>query len=152
MGLYLDTSCLLKLFFPEPESATVASQVAAEEHVVVSTLARLELRVQIQGRVAGGTLSAKSATALLSVVNRVLAESPYEIAETPSNVYSVAAAQLLPLGRSVHCRTLDRFLPSGKNAAKPVVSSTLSPNRSGRCRPKAGRWSPVGSSGHCHHR
>jgi uncharacterized protein with PIN domain len=69
MGLYLDTSCLLKLFFPEPESATVASQVAAEEHVVVSTLARLELRVQIQGRVAGGTLSAKSATALLSVVD-----------------------------------------------------------------------------------
>jgi predicted nucleic acid-binding protein len=109
MGLYLDTSCLLKLFFPEPESATVASQVAAEEHVVVSTLAHLELRVQIQGRVAGGTLSAKSATALLSVVDRTLAESPYEIAETPSNVYSVAAAQLLPLGRSMHCRTLDRL-------------------------------------------
>jgi predicted nucleic acid-binding protein len=65
--------------------------------------------VQIQGRVAGGTLSAKSATALLSVVDRTLAESPYEIAETPSNVYSVAAAQLLPLGRSVHCRTLDRL-------------------------------------------
>jgi predicted nucleic acid-binding protein len=109
MGLYLDTSCLLKLFFPESESAAVASLVAAEERVVVSTLARLELRVQIQGRVAGGTLSAKSATALLSVVDRTLAQSPYEIAETPSNVYPVAAAQLLPLGRSVHCRTLDRL-------------------------------------------
>jgi predicted nucleic acid-binding protein len=109
MDLYLDTSCLLKLFFPEPESATVASQVAAEERVVVSTLARLELRVQIQGRVAAGTLSAKSATALLSVVDRTLVDSPYEIAETPSHVYSVAAAQLLPLGRSMHCRTLDRL-------------------------------------------
>ena len=38
------------------------------------------------------TLSAKSAIALMSVVNRTLAESPYDIAETPSNVYSVAAA------------------------------------------------------------
>jgi predicted nucleic acid-binding protein len=109
MGLYLDTSCLLKLFFPEPESATVASLVAKEERVVVSTLANLELRVQIQGRVAGGTLPARSATALLSMVDRTLGQSPYEIAETPSNVYSVAAKQLLPLGRSVHCRTLDRL-------------------------------------------
>lgn len=109
MGLYLDTSCLLKLFFPEAESSTVASLVAAEERVVVSTLASLELRVQIQGRVAGGTLSARSATALLSVVDRTLGQSPYELAETPSNVYSVASAQLLPLGRAVHCKTLDRL-------------------------------------------
>ena len=109
MGLYLDTSCLLKLFFPEPESATVASLVVTEERVVVSTLAYLELRVQTQGRVADGTLAARSASALLSVVGRTLGQFPYEIAETPSNVYSVAASQLLPLGRSAHCRTLDRL-------------------------------------------
>jgi hypothetical protein len=34
MSLYLDTSCLLKLFFPERESARVAALVAAEESVV----------------------------------------------------------------------------------------------------------------------
>lgn len=109
MGLYLDTSCLLKLFFPEAESSAVASLIAAEEHVVVSTLATLELRVQIQGRIAGGSLSARSAVALLSMVDRTLTQLPYELAETPSNVYAVATAQLLPLGRAVHCRTLDRL-------------------------------------------
>jgi predicted nucleic acid-binding protein len=109
MSLYLDTSCLLKLFFPERESAGVAALVAAEERVVVSTLARLELRVQIQARVAGGTLPARAASALLALVDRTLGQSPYDIAETPSNVFSVAAAQLAPLGRSTHCRTLDRL-------------------------------------------
>ena len=121
MGLYLDTSCLLKLFFQEPESATVASQVAAEEHVVVSTLAHLELRVQIQGRVAGGTLSAKSATALLSVVDRTLAESPYEIAETPSNVYSVAAAQLLAQPDLCFCRGHVAAAPQAVEINEAVV-------------------------------
>ena len=109
MGLYLDTSCLLKLVFPERESASVATLVAVEERVVVSTLAQLELCVQIQGRVAGGTLTARAATALMAFVDRTLGQSPYEIAETPSNVYFIAVGQVVPLGRSVHCRTLDRL-------------------------------------------
>ena len=109
MSLYLDTSCLLKLFFPERESARVAALVAAEERVVISTLAHLELRVQVQGRVAGGTLPARSATALMAVIDRTLGQSPYEIAETPSNVFAIAAGQIASFGLSVHCRTLDRL-------------------------------------------
>lgn len=109
MSLYLDTSCLLKLVFPERESARVAALVAVEERVVVSTLAHLELRVQIQGRAAGGTLTARAATKLMAFVDGTLGQSPYEIAETPSNVYSVAVGQIVPPGRSVHCRTLDRL-------------------------------------------
>jgi predicted nucleic acid-binding protein len=109
MGLYLDTSCLLKLVFPERDSARVAALVSVEERVVVSTLAQLELRVQIQGRVDGGTLTARAATALMALVDRTLGQLPYEISETPCNLYSVASAQITPLGRSVHCRTLDRL-------------------------------------------
>lgn len=109
MSLYLDTSCLLKLFFPERDSDGVATLVVAEDRVVISTLAQLELRVQIHGRVAGGTLSARAATALGAFIDLTLRQSPYEIAETPSTVFSIAAAQILPFGRSVHCRTLDRL-------------------------------------------
>jgi len=74
----------------------VASQVAAEEHVVVSTLAHFELRCRskVGSPVARSRPSPRPA--LLSVVDRTLAEYPYEIAETPSNVYSVAAANSCP--------------------------------------------------------
>jgi len=37
--LYLDTSCLRKLLLPQVEWRRVAEIVAAEEHVVVSSLA-----------------------------------------------------------------------------------------------------------------
>jgi len=108
MGLYLDTSCLLKLFFPEPESATVARKSPQKSMSSFPRLAHLELRVQIQGRVAGGTLSAKSATALLSVVDRTLAESPTKSRKHPA--MSTRRSRPTPaLGRSVHCRTLDRL-------------------------------------------
>ena len=57
MSLYLDTSCLLKMLFPEPETHRVMQRVAVEEHVVVSTLARLEAVVQVHARVVGGLLT-----------------------------------------------------------------------------------------------
>lgn len=49
MSLYLDTSCFLKVFFPEPETQATIALIGAEPEVVVSSLGRL---VQIQARVA----------------------------------------------------------------------------------------------------
>jgi predicted nucleic acid-binding protein len=109
MSLYLDTSCLLKLFFAEPESAKTSLLVAAEPRVVVSSLARLEGLVQIQGRVAGGLLAARAAASLARLLDRTLASAPFDLVTTPAGIDAVAVAQLFPLGRSVHCRTLDRL-------------------------------------------
>ena len=109
MSLYLDTSCLLKLLFAEPESAKTSLLVAAEPRVVVSSLARLEALVQIQGRAAGGMLTARSATALARLLDQTLASAPFELVTTPAGIDGVAAGQLIPLGRSVYCRTLDRL-------------------------------------------
>ena len=47
LAVYLDTSCFLKLFFPEPETARVAGLIAAETRVVISTLVRLETLCQL---------------------------------------------------------------------------------------------------------
>ena len=57
MALYLDTSCLLKVFFPEPETDRTLALIAAEPQVLVSSLARLECLSQIHARAAGGLLS-----------------------------------------------------------------------------------------------
>ena len=60
MSLYLDTSCLLKLFFDEPETERTMELVAREERVVVSSLARLEAVIQIQARTTDRMLSSSA--------------------------------------------------------------------------------------------
>ena len=72
MALYLDTSCLLKILFPEPETARVMGLVAEEDEVVVSTLARLEAVVQIHARAAGGHLARPAARALATRLDTLL--------------------------------------------------------------------------------
>jgi uncharacterized protein with PIN domain len=73
VSLYLDTSCLLKMVFPEPESARVFALCAAEQRVVVSSLSRLEAAVQINARLVGGTLTRTSAARIRSKLNATLA-------------------------------------------------------------------------------
>jgi predicted nucleic acid-binding protein len=109
VSLYLDTSCLLKLFFPEPQSTRTAALVARERRVVVSSLARLEALVQIQARVAGGLLSGRAAASLQRLIEGTLVRAPYDVVPVPGGIDRVAEQQILPMTRSVHCRTLDRL-------------------------------------------
>jgi predicted nucleic acid-binding protein len=109
MALYLDTSCMLKVFFPEPETGKTLAAISAESRVVVSSLVRLETLSQIHGRVVGGLLSASRAGRLLQRVEAVLKMAPYEPARCPADLIEIAEAQLQPLQKSVYCRTLDRL-------------------------------------------
>jgi len=109
VALYLDTSCLLKVFFAEPETKRTLDLVSREERVVVSTLARLEADVQVQGRLAGGLLKKLAVARLLRQIDAVLETDPYETAATPPSVYELASRQIRPLGETVHCRALDRL-------------------------------------------
>jgi predicted nucleic acid-binding protein len=118
MSLYLDTSCLLKIFFPEPESARTVAIVAREQRVVVSSLARLEALVQIQARAAGGLLPRRAVTALLGLIDGTLVRAPYDVVTTPGGIDRVAEQQITPLDRSVHCRTLDRLHLAAMQALK----------------------------------
>lgn len=109
MTLYLDTSCLLKLVFPEPETSRVMQLIAAEEHVVVSALARLEAFVQIHARTAGGFLTPPSARAIIERLEELLGGDPYEIVATPAEVVDLAAGHVRGLPRRSYCPTLDRL-------------------------------------------
>jgi len=109
LALYLDTSCLLKTLFPEPESALVLALCAAEKQVVVSALTKLETTVQIGARLAGGTLTRSGAVGLLRRLDALLAMEPYETAMFPSTAVELAAKQVRLDPRSAHCRTLDRL-------------------------------------------
>jgi predicted nucleic acid-binding protein len=109
LSLYLDTSCLLKLLFSEPESARVATILAAEPRVVVSTLARLEARVRIAARLAGGVLRRALALKLVHHMDATLAAAPFEIVVLPPGIAETAEQQVVLKKSAVHCRTLDRL-------------------------------------------
>ena len=87
----------------------VMGLVAAEEHVVVSTLARFETLVQIQARRSGGLLREGAASALITRLDIVLRQSPYEVVRTPTAMIDVAETHLRSLPRQAHCPTLDRL-------------------------------------------
>lgn len=107
--LYLDTSCLLKLFFVEAETQRTLEIVAGERRVLVSSLARLEADVQVQARVAGGLLKTPAGTKLLHRIDSVLGSEPYEPVPTPQTVFEVATRQIRPLQKKSYCRILDRL-------------------------------------------
>ena len=109
MALYLDTSCLLKVFFPEPETAATVALIAQESHVIVSSLARLEALVHIHGRVAARMLSGPAARRLIARSDQVLQAEPYELVPCPPGIIEIAETQVRPVVKSAYCRTLDRL-------------------------------------------
>lgn len=99
----------MKVLFPEPESRRVMQLVSAEEHVVVSTLARLETVVQIHARAVGGFLTRPAARSLVARLETVLRQVPYDVVRMPAEVVDLAEAQVRPLARDAYCPTLDRL-------------------------------------------
>lgn len=108
-SLYLDTSCLLKLLLPEPESSRVVEILSLEEHVVVSSLARLEALVQVQARLVAGQLKRSTAKSLVARMESILGQSPYELMPAPSGIVETAGHQVGALPKDGYCPTLDRL-------------------------------------------
>jgi len=106
--LYLDTSCLLKLFFVEPETTRTAAIVAREDRVIVSTLAMLEVLVQIHARVEGGLLTQAASRRLVARIDAVLQSQPYDRVDCTPTLTAIAERQVRARA-SVHCRTMDRL-------------------------------------------
>lgn len=109
MALYLDTSCLLKVFFPEPETPATLALIAQEPAVIISSLARLEALVHIHGRVAAGMLSTAAARRLIARFDQVLQAEPYELVTCPPGIIEIAETQVRPAVKTAYCRTLDRL-------------------------------------------
>jgi len=52
--IYLDTSCLVKLLRPEPESPAIFESISLEPRVVISALAQLETAIQLKAAYLAG--------------------------------------------------------------------------------------------------
>lgn len=109
MAAYLDTSCVLKLLWPEPETAATVEVIRAEDRVVVSSLVWLETKVRIQARYASGSLTRAKATKLIAKAEELFEAPPFERRGVVASLFEEAARQVDLRDRAAHCRTLDRL-------------------------------------------
>lgn len=109
MAAYLDTSCVLKLLWHEPETARTVELIQAEDRAVVSDLTWLETKVRIQARHAAGALTGVGARRLLRQAETLLDTPPFERRSSSTRLVAAAAEQVDVGARRTHCRTLDRL-------------------------------------------
>ena len=106
--LYIDTSSLLKLLWQEAESERTRQRIAAEQKVVLSSLAELEADVQL----AGACLAGRYSRAKLNAYRRALKAfgeiDPFERTGLPGELFHMALRQQRR-GSEPHCGTLDRL-------------------------------------------
>ena len=103
--LYVDTSCLLKLIFLEPESANVIHTLSGVDPVVVSELARLEAETQLRARFVGGLLTKSRYQRISEELARTLSREPFVVTAFPLDAFD--GARKIAEKAKVHCRTLD---------------------------------------------
>jgi uncharacterized protein with PIN domain len=106
--VYLDTSALLKLLWAEPESPAVAARVAAEDVVLVSSLAELEADVQLKSAWLAGRYRGPAWRALRAKLAEFRRTEPFAFRPLPTSLFETARQHQDRSGR-VHCRTLDRL-------------------------------------------
>jgi len=104
--LYLDTSCLLKLVFVEPESLRVKELVMQEPQVIVSTLVRLEAAQTLLARRLAGSIGRGQHARLAKTLAEMLHTPPFDVITFPAAAVTAAESQILA---GVYCRTPDRL-------------------------------------------
>lgn len=106
--IYVDTSCLLKVFRPEDLSDAVLHAIQREDSVIVSTLTELETLVQLKSAWAGGALTRAQLRQAEARLNILKNQPPFEFRKLSGALFQTALRQHRNSG-GTHCRTLDRL-------------------------------------------
>ena len=106
--IYIDSSCLFKVFHLEPESSAVMEAIAREPEVIVSSLAELEVLTQIKADYLGGNLTRPRWRKLEARFSLLRNQSPYEFRQLPASLFQTALRQHRNAAGK-HSRSLDRL-------------------------------------------
>jgi predicted nucleic acid-binding protein len=107
--VYLDTSSLLKLIWPELDSELVAERVSRETLVLISSLTELEGSIQITAGYLRGRYSLPRSRLLHKELNNLLQKEPFERRVLSGGIFEAARIQHTRHGVTSFCRTLDRL-------------------------------------------
>lgn len=105
--IYIDTSSFIKLLLVEPESEEIEKVIRTLDVVVVTSLTRLEAKVQARGFVAGGRLDARAGKRFETNMKELLNEAPFQTFKLEGSIFETAIHQQET--STAHCRSLDRL-------------------------------------------
>ena len=106
--IYLDSSSLLKLLWPEAESEAVRIRVAAEDAVIVSSLTELEAEVQLKAAHLAGRYREAGCRRFIGKLAQFREMEPFHFQRLGATVFQTALRQHRAKA-AIHCRTLDRL-------------------------------------------
>ena len=105
--IYLDTGCLVKLYYPEPESAAVVRRVAGRP-VIYTPLHELELANALNQKRFHQQATERQVTAALALIQADLASG---VLVAPASVWQMHFQSAVQLSMShtptIGCRSLD---------------------------------------------
>jgi len=129
--LYIDTSSLFKLLWQETQSEWTRQRIAAEQKVVLSSLAELEADVQLVGACLAGKFSRAKLSAYRRALSAFAEIESFERADLPGQLFYVALRQQRRVSEP-HCGTLDRSAPRCNGMVGPFAPlDTRSPASAG---------------------
>lgn len=105
---YVDTSSLLKLLLPEPESAAVQVALVREDIAVVSVLAELEAEIQLRADRLAGLLTKMQYRRLVERLATLTTQQPFDLRTLPGSVFQTALRQHRTR-QTPHVRAMDRL-------------------------------------------
>jgi predicted nucleic acid-binding protein len=106
--IYIDTSCLVKVFLFEESTQAVLRAIGNEKSVVVSGLTELETLIELKAGHMGGNYGIEKWRHLELQLHVLRNEEPFVFRPMPNGIWEVAFRQHRT-SRDVHCRTLDRL-------------------------------------------
>ena len=106
--IYIDSSCLVKVFRFEPGSSAVLEAVHRETTVVVSILSELEVLVQLKADYLAGNQTRPRWRQLEAQLAVLHSQTPYEFRTLAATLFQTALRQHRNAG-DIHCRSRDRL-------------------------------------------
>ena|ERR1051325_2004667 len=106
--IYIDASCLVKVFLFEESTEAVLRSISKEKSVVVSALTELETLVELKSGFMAGHYGLTKWRNLELQLHVLRNEEPFIFKTLPNGLWEIAFGQHRN-SRKTHCRTLDRL-------------------------------------------
>jgi predicted nucleic acid-binding protein len=106
--IYIDTSCLVKMFLFEESSEAVVRAVQKEPLTIISNLTELETLIELKAGYMAGDYGVQKWRRLEVQLHLLRNDEQFAFKNMPNGVWDVAFRQHRN-SRDTHCRTLDRL-------------------------------------------